>query len=125
LLAPKEPQEEAPQEQEQAPEAPIQAPAPPQEEPEPEEDSEIIEIEDDEEEEANGGEQPPSPPHDEAAEDVPPPPMGWTVKIYHKAGGDAVSHHRLVGMLSAYFTDWHPAVEYVCWEYTHLLEDTY
>jgi hypothetical protein len=29
LLAPEEPQEEAPQEQEQAPEAPIQAPAPP------------------------------------------------------------------------------------------------
>jgi hypothetical protein len=24
---------------------------------------------------------------------VPPPPMGWTMKIYHKAGGDAVSHH--------------------------------
>jgi hypothetical protein len=51
--------------------------------------------------------------------------MGWTVKIYHKARGDAVSHHRLVGMLSAYFADWHPAVEYVCWEYTHPLEDTY
>jgi hypothetical protein len=47
------------------------------------------------------------------------------MKIYHKAGGDAVSHHRLVGMLSAYFADWHPAMEYVCWEYTHLLEDTY
>jgi hypothetical protein len=27
---------------------------------------------------------------------VPPPLMGWTVKIYHKAGGDVVSHHRLV-----------------------------
>jgi hypothetical protein len=49
---------------------------------------------------------------------VPPPSMGWTMKIYHKARGDAVSHHRLVGMLSAYFADWHPAVEYVCWEYT-------
>jgi hypothetical protein len=68
---------------------------------EPEEDPEIIEIEDDEEEEANGGEQPPSPPPVAAAEDVPPPPMGWTVKIYHKARGDVVSHHRLVGMLSA------------------------
>jgi hypothetical protein len=51
--------------------------------------------------------------------------MGWTVKIYHKAGGDAVSHHRLVEMLSAYFADWHPTMEYVCWEYTHPLEDTY
>jgi hypothetical protein len=51
--------------------------------------------------------------------------MGWTVKIYHKNGGNAVSHLRLVGMLSAYFADWHPAVEYVCWEYTHPLEDTY
>jgi hypothetical protein len=100
-------------------------PAPPQEEPEPKEDPKIIEIEDDEEEEANGGEQPSSPPPDAAAEEVPPPPMGWTVKIYHKAGEDAVSHHRLVGMLSAYFADWYPAVEYVCWEYTHPLEDTY
>nr|AGT16160.1 hypothetical protein SHCRBa_007_O13_F_60 [Saccharum hybrid cultivar R570]AGT16165.1 hypothetical protein SHCRBa_007_O13_F_170 [Saccharum hybrid cultivar R570] len=105
LLAHEEPQEEAPREQEQAPEASIQAPTPPQEEPEPKKDPEIIEIEDDEEEKANGGEQPPSPPHDEAAKDVPPPPMGWTVKIYHKAGEDAVSHHRLVGMLSAYFAD--------------------
>jgi hypothetical protein len=50
--------------------------------------------------------------------------MGWTVKIYHKAG-DAVSHHRLMGMLSAYFADWHLVVKYVCWEYTHPLEDTY
>jgi hypothetical protein len=111
---------------EQSPEAPIQAPAPSQEEPEPEEDPEIIVIEDDEEEEANGEEQPPSPPHDEVADDdVPPPPMGWTMKIYHKARGDSVSHHRLVGMLAAYFTDWNLAVEYVCWEYTHPLEDTY
>jgi hypothetical protein len=47
------------------------------------------------------------------------------MKIYHKAGGDAVSHHQLVGMLSAYFANWHPAVEYICWEYTHPLEDTY
>jgi hypothetical protein len=115
LLAPEEPQEEAPQEQEQAPEALNQAPAPSQEEPEPKEDPEIIEIEDDKEEEANGEEQPPSPPHDEAAGDVPSPSMGWTVKIYHKDGGNAVSQHRLVRMLSAYFADWHPAVEYVCW----------
>jgi hypothetical protein len=28
-------------------------------------------------------------------------------------------------MLAAYFADWHPAMEYVCWEYTHPLEDTY
>jgi hypothetical protein len=82
-------------------------------------------IEDDEEEEANGGEQPPSPPHDEVSDDVPPPPMGWIMKIYHKAGGDSVSHHRLMGMLVAYFGDWNSAVEYVCWEYTHPLEDTY
>jgi hypothetical protein len=113
LLAPEVPQEQAPQEQEQVPEAPIQAPAPPQEEPEPEEDPEIIEIEDDEEE-ANGGGQPPSPPHHEAAGDMPSPPMGWTVRIYHRNGGNAVSHLRLVGMLTAYFADWHPAVEYVC-----------
>jgi hypothetical protein len=51
--------------------------------------------------------------------------MGWTIKIYHKARGDFVSHHRLVGMLAAYFDDWNPAMEYVCWEYTHPLEDTY
>jgi hypothetical protein len=83
-------------------------------------------IEDDEEEEANGGGQPLSPPHDEVADDdVPPVPMGWTVKIYHKAGGDSVSHHRLVGILAAYFIDWNSAVEYVCWECTHPLEDTY
>jgi hypothetical protein len=101
-------------------------PAPPQEEPEPEEDPEIIVIEDDEEEDADGGEQPLSPPHDEATDDdVPPPPMGWTVKIYHKSRGDSVSHRRLVGMLAAYFSNWNPAVEYVCWEYTHPLEDTY
>jgi hypothetical protein len=47
------------------------------------------------------------------------------VRIYHKTGGDSVSHRRLVGMLAAYFADWNPAVEYVCWEYTHPLEDTY
>jgi hypothetical protein len=28
-------------------------------------------------------------------------------------------------MLATYFADWHSAVEYVCWEYTHRLEDTY
>jgi hypothetical protein len=125
LLAPEKPQEEAPQEQEQAPKAPFQAPAPSHEEPEPEEDPEIIVIEDDEEEEANGGEQPSSPSQNKAADEVPPPPMGWIVKIYHKAGGDSISHHRLVGMLAAYFADWHPAVEYICWGYTHPLEDTY
>jgi hypothetical protein len=126
LLALEEPQEEAPQEQEQAPEALVQASVPPQPEPEPEEEPELILIEDEEEDDADGGEQPPSLPHDEATEDdVPPPPIGWTVKIYHKARGDSVSHHRLVGMLTAYFADWNPAVEYVCWEYTHSLEDTY
>jgi hypothetical protein len=51
--------------------------------------------------------------------------MGWTVKIYHEARGNSVSHHRLVGILAAYFADWNPAVEYVCWEHTHPLEDTY
>jgi hypothetical protein len=82
-------------------------------------------IEDDDED-ADGGEQAPPQPQDEAAnDDVPPPLMGWTVKIYHKTGGDSVSHRRLVGMLTAYFADWNPAVEYVCWEYTHPLEDTY
>jgi hypothetical protein len=83
-------------------------------------------IEDDDEEDADGGEQPPSPPYDETADaDVSPPPMGWTVKIYYKSGGDSVSHHRLVGMLATYFSDWNPVMEYVCWEYTHQLEDTY
>jgi hypothetical protein len=24
-----------------------------------------------------------------------------------------------VRMLAAYFADWNPAVEYVCWKYTH------
>jgi hypothetical protein len=107
LLASEEPQEEAPQEQEQAAEAPVQAPVPPQPEPEPEEEHELILID------------------AVVDDDMPPPPMGWTVKIYHKTGGDSVSHYRLVGMLAAYFADWNPAVEYVCWEYTHPLEDTY
>jgi hypothetical protein len=61
-------------------------PAPSQEEPKPEEDPEIIVIE-------------------AADDDVPLPPMGWTVRIYHKTGGDSVSHRRLVGMLAAYFAD--------------------
>jgi hypothetical protein len=39
---------------------------------------------------------------------------GWTVKIYLKVGGDSVSHHRLMGMLAAYFADWNLAMEYVC-----------
>jgi hypothetical protein len=30
-----------------------------------------------------------------------------------------------MGMLTIYFADWHPAVEYVYWKYTHPLEDTY
>jgi hypothetical protein len=30
-----------------------------------------------------------------------------------------------VGILIAYYTNWDPAVVYVCNEYTHLLEDTY
>jgi hypothetical protein len=68
----------------------------------------------------------PSPPQDDpAGEDVPPPPIGWTVKTYHKPRCDTASHHRLVGILIAYYVDWDPTVEYVCNEYTHPLEDTY
>jgi hypothetical protein len=33
---------------------------------------------------------------------VPPLPMGWITKIHHKSSCDTPSHHRLVGMLSAY-----------------------
>ena len=63
---------------------------------------------------------------DAAQEDAPTPTIGWTTKIYHKRGCDSsTSHHRLLGILQANYTDWDPTVKYVCNEYTHPLEDTY
>ena len=91
-----------------------------------EEPQEVILISDDEEEEgaAIGGGQRPSPPQDEPAEDDDPPPMGWTRKVYHKPSCNTPSHHRLVGILEAYFSDWDATVEYSYTEYTHPLGDT-
>jgi hypothetical protein len=98
------------------PPSPDQAPKPdmPQEELEPKE--EVVYLSDDEDAEfAQGGEQPPSPPQDGSAKvGVPSFSMGWTTRIHHKSSYDTPSHHRLVGMLNAYFTDWDPAFEYVC-----------
>jgi hypothetical protein len=85
----------------------VQVPEPdmPQEEFEPKE--EVVYLSDDEDDElAQDGEQPPSPPQDGSAEvGVPFLPMGCITKIHHKSSCDTPSHHRLVGMLSAYFTD--------------------
>jgi hypothetical protein len=94
----------------------------PQEELEPKE--EVVYLSDDEDAEfAQGGVQPPSPPQDGSAEvGVPSFSMGWTTRIHHKSSYDTPSHHRLVSMLSAYFMDWDPAFEYVCWEHKHPLE---
>jgi hypothetical protein len=98
------------------PPSPVQAPEPdmPQEELEPKE--EVVYLSDDEDAElAQDGEQPSSPPQDGSAEvGVPSFPMGWTTRIHHKSSYDTPLHHRLVGMLSAYFMDWDPAFEYVC-----------
>jgi hypothetical protein len=98
---------------------------PPQPEPEPKEEPKLILIEDYEEDDADRGEQPPSPPNDEATDDDVPPSNGVDCEDLQQDWGDSVSHRRLVGMLAAYFSDWNPAMEYVCWEYTHPLEDTY
>jgi hypothetical protein len=51
--------------------------------------------------------------------------MGWITRIHHKSSHDTPSHHRLGDILNAYFTDWDPAIEYVCWEHKHPLEATY
>ena len=37
----------------------------------------------------------------------------------------SVSHHRLMGILQTYYADWDAAMEYVCEEHTHPLDDTY
>ena len=109
-------EEEEPQEQEVDSLAPTPMPEPFQEEPEEEEPKEVEVIvlsEDDEKE-------------DVIQEDQPTPAMGWTTKIWYKPGCESsISHHRLMGILQTYYVDWYAAVEYVCEEYTHPLEDTY
>ena len=63
---------------------------------------------------------------DTVQEDEPIPPLGWTTKVWYKPGCESsVSHHRLMGILQTYYADWDAAVEYVCNEHTHPLEDTY
>ena len=63
---------------------------------------------------------------DTIQEDQPTPTMGWTTKIWYKPGCESsVSHHRLMGIHQTYCVDWDTAVEYVCTERTHPLEDTY
>ena len=75
---------------------------------------EIIEVKDDEDDEeedeetvAQGGGQAPSPSQDDPAkENVVLPAIGWTMKTYDKPGCDSsASHHRLVGILLAYYAD--------------------
>lgn len=86
----------------------------------------VINLDDDDEMDAvQGGGQPPSPPQDASGGGVPPPVMGWIVRIYHKLECNTASHHRLVGVLINYYADWNAVVEYVCFKYTHPLEDTY
>jgi hypothetical protein len=125
-------QEQQPQEQPlaqgDAPPTPVQAPKP--EEEELEEDLEelmiIDEDDDDDDEEVLSGGQPPSPPQDVAAGgDAPPPPIGWTLIIHNKHEHDGDFHHRLAVLLSIYYPDLRPAVNYVSREYTHPHEDTY
>jgi hypothetical protein len=122
-----EPKEEPEDTAPTPPLSPVQAPEldMSQEEFEPKE--EVVYLSDEEEDElAQEGEQPLSPPQDGSTEvGVPSLPMGWIIKIHHKSSCDTPSHHRLVGMLSAYFMDWDPAFEYVCWEHEHPLEATY
>jgi hypothetical protein len=109
------------------PPSPVQVPEPvlPQEDLEPKE--QVAYLSDDEDDDpAQDGEQPPSPPQDGSTEvGVPSLPMGWITKVHHKSSCDIPSHHRLIGTLSAYFTDWDPTFEYVCWEHKHHLEATY
>jgi hypothetical protein len=98
------------------PPSPVQAPEPvlPEEYLEPKE--EVVYLSDDEDDElAQDGEQPLSPTQDGSAEvGVSSLPMGWITKVHHNSSCDTPSHHRLIGMLSAYFTDWDSVFEYVC-----------
>ena len=74
---------------------------------------EVVELEDEEEK-------------DVVQEDEPAPTMGWTTKIWYKSGCESsVLHHWLMGILQTYYADWDAAVQYVCNEHTHPLEDTY
>ena len=84
-----------------------------QEESKVEEDVEVVELEDEEEEEV-------------IQEDESAPAMGWTTKFYYKPRCESsISHHRLKGILQTYYANWDVAMEYVCNEHTHPLEDTY
>jgi len=75
---------------------------------------EVVVLSDDEEEE------------DAIQEDEQAPTMGWTTKFYYKPRCESsISHHRLKGILQTYYADWEAAMEYVCDEHTHPLEDTY
>ena len=75
---------------------------------------EVVQLSDDDDEE------------DAIEEDESIPPLRWTTKVWYKPGcQSSVSHHRLMGILETYYGDWDAAVEYVCNEHTHPLEDTY
>ena len=63
---------------------------------------------------------------DAVQEDEPIPPLGWTTKVWYKPGCESsVLQHRLMGILQTYYVDWDTAVEYIYYEHTHPLEDTY
>ena len=63
---------------------------------------------------------------DAVQEDEPIPPLRWTTNVWYKQGCESsISHHRLMGILQTYYADWDAAMEYVCNEHTHPLEDTY
>ena len=108
-------EEEEPQEQEVDSPAPAPTPEPFQEEPEEEEreEVEVVVLSDEEEEDA-------------VQEDQPTPAIGWTTKIWYKPGCESsISHHQLEGILHNYYANQNAAMEYVCDEHTHPLEDTY
>ena len=108
-------EEEEPLEQEVDPPAPAPTPELFQEEPKEEsKEVEVVVLSDDDDGE------------DTVQEDQPTPAMGWTTKIWYKLGCESsISHHRLMGILQTYYVDWDTALEYVCNEHTHPLEDTY
>ena len=63
---------------------------------------------------------------DAVEEDESIPPLGWMTKVWYKPGCESsISHHRLMSLLQTYYGDWDAAVEYICNEHTHPLEDTY
>ena len=63
---------------------------------------------------------------DVVQEDEPISPLGWTTKVWYKPRREtSVSHHRLMGILQTYYSDWDAAMEYVYNEHMHPLEDTY